>query len=65
MKHPHSIKVPADKLSTLLVGYKGISSIDTAAFYCPYVPLTKSGTVIDPKTFEPVIEFVTRYGKTR
>jgi hypothetical protein len=45
----------------VLVGYKG-NDIDAAAFYCPYVPLTSSGTVIDPQTFEPVVSFLTRYG---
>ena len=45
----------------VLVGYKG-NEMDAAAFYCPYVPLTSSGTLIDPATFEPVISFMTRYG---
>lgn len=45
----------------VLVGYKG-SDIDAAAFYCPYVPLMSSGTVIDPDTTEPVVSFATRYG---
>jgi hypothetical protein len=45
----------------VLVGYKG-NETDAAAFYCPYIPLTSSGTVIDPQTFEPVVSFLTRYG---
>ena len=45
----------------VLVGYKG-NDIDAAAFSCPYVPLTSSGTIIDPQTFEPVVSFMTRYG---
>ena len=45
-----------------LVGYKGSSETDAAAFYCPYVPLMSSGTVLDPSTFEPVVRFMTRYG---
>jgi hypothetical protein len=45
----------------VLVGYKG-NETDAAAFYCPYVPLTSSGTLIDPNTFEPVVSFMTRYG---
>jgi hypothetical protein len=36
--------------------------MDAAAFYCPYVPLTSSGVVIDPNTMEPVVSFMTRYG---
>ena len=45
----------------VLVGYKG-NDIDAAAFFCPYIPLTSSGVVIDPQTFEPVTSFMTRYG---
>jgi hypothetical protein len=46
----------------VLVGYKGSSESDAAAFYCPYVPLMSSGVVLDPSTFEPVVSFMTRYG---
>lgn len=46
----------------VLVGYKGSSEADAAAFYCPYVPLMSSGTVLDPDTLEPVVGFMTRYG---
>ena len=46
----------------VLVGYKGSSEADAAAFYCPYVPLMSSGVVLDPSTFEPVVGFMTRYG---
>ena len=46
----------------VLVGYKGSSEADAAAFYCPYVPLMSSGVVLDPQTFEPVVGFMTRYG---
>jgi hypothetical protein len=48
--------------SAVLVGYKGSSEADAAAFYCPYVPLMSSGVVLDPNTFEPVVGFMTRYG---
>jgi hypothetical protein len=46
----------------ILVGYKGSSEADAAAFYCPYIPLMSSGVVLDPNTFEPVVGFLTRYG---
>jgi hypothetical protein len=46
----------------VLIGYKGGSESDAAAFYCPYVPLMSSGVVLDPATFEPVVSFMTRYG---
>ena len=51
----------AGDTAPVLVGYKG-NDIDAAAFYCPYVPLTSSGVIIDPATFEPVVSFMTRYG---
>jgi predicted transcriptional regulator len=46
----------------VIVGYKGSSESDAAAFYCPYIPLMSSGVVLDPGTFEPVVSFMTRYG---
>ena len=46
----------------VLIGYKGSSEADAAAFYCPYIPLMSSGVVLDPATFEPVVGFLTRYG---
>ena len=48
--------------AAVLVGYKGSSESDAAAFYCPYIPLMSSGVVLDPATFEPVVSFLTRYG---
>jgi hypothetical protein len=48
--------------ANVLVGYKGTSEADAAAFYCPYIPLMSSGVVLDPTTFEPVVSFMTRYG---
>ena len=52
----------ADDTIPVLVGYKGTSEADAAAFYCPYIPLMSSGVVLDPTTFEPVVGFMTRYG---
>jgi hypothetical protein len=52
----------ADDNNQILVGYKGPSEADAAAFYCPYIPLMSSGVVLDPATFEPVVGFLTRYG---
>jgi hypothetical protein len=51
----------ASDATPVLVGYKG-NEMDAAAFYCPYVPLTSSGVIVDPQTFEPVVSFMTRYG---
>ena len=47
---------------TVLIGYKGSTESDAAAFYCPYIPLMSSGVVLDPTSFEPVVSFMTRYG---
>jgi len=52
----------ASDSQAVLVGYKGSSEADAAAFYCPYVPLMSSGVILDPSTFEPVVGFMTRYG---
>jgi hypothetical protein len=52
----------ASDTTPVLVGYKGSSEADAAAFYCPYIPLMSSGVVLDPATFEPVVSFMTRYG---
>jgi Major capsid protein Gp23 len=52
----------ASDSTPVLVGYKGSSEADAAAFYCPYIPLMSSGVVLDPTTFEPVVSFMTRYG---
>ena len=52
----------APEATSVLVGYKGASESDAAAFYCPYIPLMSSGVVLDPTTFEPVVSFMTRYG---
>jgi hypothetical protein len=52
----------ASDTTPVLIGYKGSSETDAAAFYCPYVPLMSSGVVLDPATFEPVVGFMTRYG---
>ena len=52
----------ASDTTAVLVGYKGSSEADAAAFYCPYIPLMSSGVVLDPATFEPVVGFMTRYG---
>ena len=46
----------------ILVGYKGNSEAEAAAYYCPYIPLMSSGSVMDPGTGEMVTTFLTRYG---
>lgn len=46
----------------VLIGYKGPTETDAAAYYCPWIPLMSTGPVMDPNTFEPVVSFMTRYG---
>jgi len=62
----NAMKVYVDSYASdstpVLVGYKGSSESDAAAFYCPYIPLMSSGVVLDPTSFEPVVSFMTRYG---
>ena len=48
-----------------IVGYKGGSGeTDTGYIYAPYLPLMTGGVVVDPNTFQPLVKFMTRYGKT-
>ena len=48
----------------ILLGFKGGNGeLDAGYFYCPYVPLQSSGTVIDPNTFNTHVSLATRYGK--
>jgi hypothetical protein len=48
---------------TIILGYKGDTEVDSGYFHAPYIPLMASQPVIDPDTFEPVIQLMTRYGK--
>ena len=48
----------------VLIGYKGGGGeTDTGYFYCPYVPLMTSNTVVDPSTYNNQLMVMTRYGK--
>lgn len=62
-----SIKVYQNLFASadILIGYKGTGdSLDSGAFFCPYVPVITIGTTIDPATFEPVTRLATRFGFT-
>lgn len=52
----------ADDATDVLLGYKGASEADAGFFYCPYIPLMSTGTVMDPNTGELVTGFMQRYG---
>lgn len=48
----------------VLVGYKGGNGeTDTGYFYCPYIPLMTSNTIVDPSTYNNQLMVMTRYGK--
>jgi hypothetical protein len=48
----------------VLVGYKGGNGeTDAGYFYCPYIPLMTSNTVVDPQTYNNQLAVLTRYGK--
>ena len=52
----------AGDTTDVLIGFKGSSEAEAAAYYCPYIPLMSSGAVMDPQTGEMVTTFLTRYG---
>lgn len=52
----------ADDATDVLIGYKGDNESKAGFYYCPYIPLMSSGTVMDPNTGELVTTFLTRYG---
>jgi len=56
-------KDPLFPSNQLLMGYKGDSYLDSGYFYCPYVPLTQTPTVLDPESFCPRRGLLVRYGK--
>lgn len=56
-------KDPLFPSNQILMGYKGDSYMDSGYFYCPYVPLTQTPTVLDPESFCPRKGIMTRYGK--
>jgi len=56
-------KDPLFPTGQILFGYKGESYMDSGYFYCPYVPLTQTPTVLDPDSFTPRKGIMTRYGK--
>jgi Major capsid protein Gp23 len=57
----YSLAIPDD---VLIIGYKGGSGdTDAGYIYAPYVPLMVTNPMIDPATFQPVMQTMTRYGK--
>ena len=49
----------------ILIGYKGrIGETDAGFSYNPYMLVSSTGVTIDPQTFQPTVQLLTRYGKT-
>jgi hypothetical protein len=62
LNHSMVIYVYADAPNDVLVGYKGRNGeSDTGLFYGPYIPVTTSGVVMDPATFEPMVQLISRF----
>lgn len=47
---------------TILIGYKGSSDTDVGYMLAPYVIATSTGVVVDPTTYAPKVQLMTRYG---
>lgn len=56
-------KDPLFPTTSILMGYKGSTPLDSGYYYCPYVPLTQSPVVYHPDDFTPRVMLMTRYGK--
>ena len=56
---------PFYKLFKLIEGKGKVrTQVDAAFFYCPYIPLTYSGVIVDPITMKSVTTLLTRYQGT-
>lgn len=47
---------------TILIGYKGSGDTDVGYMLAPYVIAMSTGVVVDPTTFVPKVQLMTRYG---
>jgi len=56
-------KHPWFQANLMLVGYKGVSWLDTGYVYAPYIPLYTTPLLIDPSTMKPVRGMMSRYAK--
>lgn len=48
--------------SKIIMGYKGASESDSGVIFAPYVPVMSVGPVMNSKTFQPELCFMTRNG---
>lgn len=54
---------PYSPASSMIIGHKGKSLLDTGYIYAPYVPLQLTPTMYNPFNFAPVKGIMTRYAK--
>jgi hypothetical protein len=54
---------PYAPASSMIIGHKGKSLLDTGYVYAPYVPLQLTPTMYNPFNFAPVKGIMTRYAK--
>lgn len=59
--NPFGLAAGNDKV---LVGFKGSTNAEAGYFYCPYIPLISTGTIMNPTTYQQSMSLFTRYGKT-
>lgn len=60
------IKVYVDRYAQdddILIGYKGQNDVDCGYVYSPYMPAITNGPAVDPRTYQSIVSFTTRYGK--
>lgn len=56
-------KNPYMKENLILMGYRGSQWLECGSYYCPYVPLIMTPTIMDPDNFTPRKGVMTRYAK--
>ena len=54
---------PYAPASTILIGHKGTSILETGFIYSPYIPLQLTPVLYDPANFRPIRGIMTRYAK--
>lgn len=55
-------KDPLFPVTKVLLGFKGDNVLDSGYYFCPYIPLQMTPTILDPDTLCPRKGVITRYG---
>ena len=53
-----------ERLSTIIVGYKGVGETDAGYVLSPYIVMLPQGTRMDMSTFQPKMVFANRHGSS-